>query len=378
MDAHDIEDRLRLFVSYSRKDVSFIDRLAPALADAGFLPDYDRSILDLSCIVTGIAPDEAWWPRLREMITIADVVVFVVSPDSAASRVCDEEIGFAQTVGKRIVPILCREVDFSALPPRLSALNVSISFAAEIDFADSFVLLVDVLRRDLRWFREAGRIAELVRQWQEDGRTPDQLLRGAALRAVEDWAARRPASAPPHPEALLAFLSASREAEAERNTVTQVEKARYLRLMDVLRPLLAEELRVREAMPTPRHGGVADEHRVETEHVRSLLQLDGRWHPEPAVHLTSLGARDGYAEIFRFPCCGRVVQDFLVVSTTGDLSQFRVDGCVTVPEQLWHSYRNPPNPFESQLVRRYRELLWAAKSQPAPGPTGSTRGSAVS
>jgi hypothetical protein len=50
-------------------------------------------------------------------------MVFIVSPDGAASEVCDQEIAYARNLGKRIVPVLLRPIDFAKAPPKLSALN---------------------------------------------------------------------------------------------------------------------------------------------------------------------------------------------------------------------------------------------------------------
>jgi hypothetical protein len=35
---------------------------------------------------------EDWWQRLKSLITQADTVVFTLSPDSAASELCQREI----------------------------------------------------------------------------------------------------------------------------------------------------------------------------------------------------------------------------------------------------------------------------------------------
>ena len=100
--------KTRVFLSYSRKDEAFTPRLAAALEGRGYAPDFDQSARDPANVETGIAAEDEWWQRLKDMIAAADVMVFIVSPDSAASRVCDEEIAYARALGKRIIPILRR------------------------------------------------------------------------------------------------------------------------------------------------------------------------------------------------------------------------------------------------------------------------------
>jgi TIR domain len=350
--------RTRVFLSYSRRDTDFVVWLSSALNREGFLVDFDLSTEDPAGVSAGISAEDQWWVRLRDLITAADAIVFVVSPDSASSRVCDEEIAYGQALGKRIIPVLCRPVDFATAPPRLSALNVKISFtrAGERELADSLGRLTAAINQDVSWLRTAARLLTTARRWETAGHAHDHLLRGAELRDAESWSARRPASAPQHPEVVLEFLDQSRNADDERRTIEDVEKARYLELIGVIKPFLEAEVSVRERQPKSDHYGVAQENQLELAFVRSLLSLDNRWHPQGAVYLQSTGAADGYAEIFRFPCCETIVRDFRSTGETDPPSQFRADGCREVPEAARHAYRERSNPFRSELIRQFRAL----------------------
>jgi hypothetical protein len=76
--AQGTEPKARVFISYSRKDMSFADRLEAALKARGIEPLIDR---------TEIYAFEDWWQRIQALIARADTVVFVLSPDAAASEV---------------------------------------------------------------------------------------------------------------------------------------------------------------------------------------------------------------------------------------------------------------------------------------------------
>jgi len=247
------------------------------------------------------------------MIAAANVIVFAVSSDSIKSPVCDEEIAYAQALGKRLIPILVRKISFASAPPRLSAYNVKIDFSDtdEQKFQQTLQKLVEAINRDATWVRNATQLILAAKNWDDSGQPADQLLHGVEIKNAEEIAANRPASAPENPAIFLEYLQASRDAEHERRTIGQIEQARYLELVQVMRPFLEEELRIREAEPVSTHAGIAEEDRVLKERVRSLLNLDGKWHPEPAEHKASTGARDGYTEIFYFPCCKIYVKDFL-------------------------------------------------------------------
>jgi hypothetical protein len=70
------QSRAKIFISYSRKDIAFVNQLDAALKARGFEPLIDR---------TDIYAFEEWWSRIEALIARADVVVFVLSPDAVGS-----------------------------------------------------------------------------------------------------------------------------------------------------------------------------------------------------------------------------------------------------------------------------------------------------
>ena len=125
------------------------------------------------------------------MIAAADAMVFIVSPDSAASKVCDQEIAFARGIGKRIIPIMRRRRLFgdkpaakrrffawgsraephTKAPPGLAALNVKITFLedGEQEFTAALDQLCAALDVDVAWHRENRRLTELALKWDAAG-----------------------------------------------------------------------------------------------------------------------------------------------------------------------------------------------------------------
>ena len=75
--------KLRVFISYSRDDLDFADQLDAALNACGFECLIDRH---------GISGGEDWKRRLGSLISEADTVVFVLTPNSARSPICDWEV----------------------------------------------------------------------------------------------------------------------------------------------------------------------------------------------------------------------------------------------------------------------------------------------
>jgi hypothetical protein len=107
-------DKLKVFVSYSRSDLDIADQLVAVLESQGFKIAIDRK---------GIHGAERWEERLGQLILESDVVVFLLSPDSARSAICAWEVEEAARRGKRIIPVLCRPLDGNEPPARLRDLN---------------------------------------------------------------------------------------------------------------------------------------------------------------------------------------------------------------------------------------------------------------
>jgi hypothetical protein len=77
------DNRLNVFISYSRDDLAFSDQLEAAL-ELTFDTTLDRH---------GISGGEDWKRRLGNLIRDADTVVFVLSPSSAGSAIRDLRLG---------------------------------------------------------------------------------------------------------------------------------------------------------------------------------------------------------------------------------------------------------------------------------------------
>src|SRR5262245_56645530 len=92
-------EKLRVFISYSRKDEDFAEELVAGLQAAGFEPYLDKR---------DIAAGEDWEARLGRLIESADTVVFVISADSVASERCAWEIERTANLKKRLLPIVAR------------------------------------------------------------------------------------------------------------------------------------------------------------------------------------------------------------------------------------------------------------------------------
>ena len=166
-----------VFISYSRRDGAFASRLHDALAERGYDVWIDRE---------DIPPSAKWFDEIRAGVAGADGVVFVISPDSAASEVCVRELELATDLGKRIVPAVCREPDGVAVPEAAASLNW-VFLRDSDDFAEGVATLTRALETDLDHVRTHTRLGVAAGRWEASGRDQSQLLRGAELTAAENW-----------------------------------------------------------------------------------------------------------------------------------------------------------------------------------------------
>jgi hypothetical protein len=203
-DATAAERKTNVFISYSRKDSEAADRLHAALTAQGLNPYLDKH---------DIAAGEDWKARLGGLIESADTMVFLISPDSIASEICDWEINHAELRGKRILPVMAR--DAQNVPERLQRLNYVFMRTPEEETA-SLPRLADALAVDIGWIRAHTRYGEDAGEWDGAGRPSRLLLRGASISEAEHWRDTRPGTAPQLTETQSAFIAASRRGATNR------------------------------------------------------------------------------------------------------------------------------------------------------------------
>lgn len=197
--------KLRVFLSYSRKDAEFAQELLSALELLGFDAFLDKE---------DIAPGEPWEERLSSLIRSADTVVFIVSPASSISKHCPWELEETIRNAKRLVPVILSEVPAGEVPSQLRRLNF-IFFSHGRSFSKALAELAQALRQNTSWIREHTRIGEMAMRWQERGKPDPLLLRGSDLDDALAWMAKRPDDAPEITALQETYLRAGQTGAAE-------------------------------------------------------------------------------------------------------------------------------------------------------------------
>ena len=199
-----------VFISYSRRDLEFVNRLHTSLVASG---------KDVWVDWQDILPTAEWLEEVFEGVESSDNFLFVISPDSLTSEVCAKELGHALEQRKRLVPVLHRDADSQPVPEALAARNWTF-FRGEDDYDTSFEALVSALDTDLEWVSAHTRLLGRALEWEREGRDGSYLLRGRDLGDAERWLASQTAERDPQPTPLqLEYTLAGRRAATRRQRV---------------------------------------------------------------------------------------------------------------------------------------------------------------
>ncbi len=139
----------KIFISYSRKDLIFVEKLAKDLIEAGYEVWYDLS---------GIEGGDRWAQEIQLGINRSEIFAIVVSPNSMASEWVEKEYLFASRRGMKIVPLL---YELSELPIWL--LNIQYIDIVGANYARNFHQILDSFEN---YGRREGDVKPLPIPWR--------------------------------------------------------------------------------------------------------------------------------------------------------------------------------------------------------------------
>lgn len=314
------------FVSYSRKDKSFVQKLQKALANQK---------RDVWVDWEDIPPTAQWLREIYDGIEATENFIFIISPDSLASKPCTMEIEHAVKHNKRVVPILFREPGKAEIPEAISIHNW-IYFNVKADFEKSFQTLLTALDADLDHIKIHTRLLVKALEWDMYNQDSSYLLSGSELAQANQW--RKTSSKKSikptalHKKFIQASSRAEKESLEEKQTRQKYLSVRDASLQNYIRPYLhqrkVELEKRRKALSKDKFLKFSAEVMSLDEELSGLLNfldLGGKWHPQEALSIRNLGPQEDYLEVFQFPCCGKEVL------ADKPPSRFRSDGCADSP-----------------------------------------------
>ena len=121
----------RLFISYSRKDIDFVRRLAGDLEKAGY---------DVWWDISDLRGGDDWVRGIPTAIEASDFFIVVLTPNAAVSEWVSKEYTQALTLRKKIIPIMLRR---TSVPFALNTINY-VDFTTD-EYGVSLRQLLDAL-----------------------------------------------------------------------------------------------------------------------------------------------------------------------------------------------------------------------------------------
>lgn len=178
----------QVFLSYAEVDREVVDKIRKRLMREGF-----TLWLNTTDIQTGVDFQAA----INRGIEEADTVIHLLSPAALQSQYCQQEVDYAVSLHKRIIPILIKPTDEAQVHPALRGLQYIdlTDNLDEVTYQQDESQLLRILQQDAAYHEEHKILLAKALKWQRQHQNPSLLLRGYNLRHAEAWlkvAAQKP------------------------------------------------------------------------------------------------------------------------------------------------------------------------------------------
>lgn len=198
----------QIFISYSRKDQEAAEIIVAALTNYNFTPWIDRN---------DIPKGEQFEREIYHGISKSIALLFLLSPDSIESEWCKKEIDFAVKNGKRIIPIVVKDVSREHIYPEVAHRNWIMCRPGQDSINQSTEEIRIALQTNYEWLKYHTNTQNKALDWEQK-KDPSRLLRGKELKEAEEGFALLE-NADPKPTTLQRrFLLESRQDEEKRKT----------------------------------------------------------------------------------------------------------------------------------------------------------------
>lgn len=116
-------------------------------------------------------------------------VVYLLSPNSLQGSYCQQELAYAHTWNKRIIPVLITPISTENLPSELISLQyVDLSMSPQEEtYGENVQKLLRILKTEVAYYEEHKFLLVKALKWERQQYHPSLLYRGYNLRHAEAW-----------------------------------------------------------------------------------------------------------------------------------------------------------------------------------------------
>jgi len=201
---------LDIFVCYSRTDSDFARKLNDGLQIQGKTTWFDQELINRGD--SEAEKDKELSIEMQQGIEQCNNFLFILSPSSIISTSrCLAQLEYAQKYGKRLVPLLLRDLGTADVPT--SIINLPwVDFRKHGgDFFTNFGELTRTLDSDPEYLRSHTRLMIKALEWDREERDDAFLLRGKDLETATSWLQDSGAKEPAPTELQRAYIYQSSE-----------------------------------------------------------------------------------------------------------------------------------------------------------------------
>lgn len=176
--ANETDITTEVFISYSRANSDFARRLNDDLQTYGKTTWFDQE---------SIASGTDFATEINKGIENSDNFIFVITPKSIKSPYCAAEVEHAKKYNKRIVTLYLEEIDLEDLHPVLAAVQWINFEPDKVEYHAAFSEVLRTLDSDREHVQSHTKWMQRAKEWDENDRTADRLLRGDEFSLAATW-----------------------------------------------------------------------------------------------------------------------------------------------------------------------------------------------
>ena len=169
-----------VFLAYAEADRSTAEQVRNSLRREGFT---------VWTNTTDIQAGAEFQQVIHRGIEEADNVVYLLSPAAVRSPWCQQELDYALSLHKRIIPLLVEPIATDDIPATVRDLQYIdlTDNKQETDYQQDESQLLRILRQDVAYHETHKLLLTKALKWDRQQRNPTLLLRGYNLRQAEAW-----------------------------------------------------------------------------------------------------------------------------------------------------------------------------------------------
>eukprot|EP00823_Brevimastigomonas_motovehiculus_P002896 TRINITY_DN171_c0_g1_i1.p1 TRINITY_DN171_c0_g1~~TRINITY_DN171_c0_g1_i1.p1 ORF type:complete len:484 (+),score=112.90 TRINITY_DN171_c0_g1_i1:23-1474(+) len=214
---HDVDSlsKASVMVSFDPKDLTVVKSVCMPLStidERAFWIDWD-----------GMPPSEEWTEEIYKAIEQSDVFLCFLSPDYIQSEKCKGEVEHALKTGKKIVVVVCGDLEPQDVRKELASLKW-IVFRATEDLENALKLVSEAVDSDLYHTHIHTKILQRARQWEKLIADKSLLFSGKDLQRAKDWVSAAASHTETHPTKLQLSFIATCDDSAKKMTEKEEKK----------------------------------------------------------------------------------------------------------------------------------------------------------